>query len=56
MNAHPLVCSSIHFFITSFMPHLGHLPGLSEITSGCITQAYRAGVGTRLADAPAVMA
>src|SRR2546423_12289861 len=26
------------FIGTSFMPHFGHLPGLSLITSGCMTQ------------------
>jgi len=28
------------FIGTSFMPHFGHLPGLSRTTSGCITQVY----------------
>ena len=28
-----------YFFAgTSFMPHFGHLPGLSDLTSGCIEQ------------------
>ena len=27
-------------FGTNSIPHLGHLPGLSETTSGCITQVY----------------
>ena len=28
------------FTRTRFMPHLGHFPGLSETTSGCIGQVY----------------
>ena len=28
------------FFSTSFMPHLGHFPGVSLTTSGCIGQVY----------------
>ena len=28
------------FFSTSFMPHLGHFPGASFTTSGCIGQVY----------------
>jgi len=38
------------------MPHFGHFPGLSEITSGCIGQVYfwATGdeVGTGLASLP----
>jgi hypothetical protein len=28
------------FFATSVIPHLGHLPGLSSNTSGCMGQVY----------------
>ena len=31
---------------TSFMPHCGHVPALSEVTSGCIGQTYEVGAGT----------
>jgi len=27
-----------YFFTTNAIPHFGHLPGLSEVTSGCIEQ------------------
>src|ERR1035437_7404063 len=29
-----------YFLSSRFIPHLGHLPGLSETTSGCMGQAY----------------
>ncbi len=28
------------FFSTSSIPHFGHFPGLSLITSGCMVQVY----------------
>jgi hypothetical protein len=31
---------SVDFTSTNCIPHFGHLPGLSEITSGCILQVY----------------
>ena len=43
MHLHPLVIVRVLvflFFKTSVMPHFGHLPGLSCITSGCMTQVY----------------
>jgi hypothetical protein len=27
-----------YFFTTKSIPHFGHLPGLSDVTSGCIVQ------------------
>jgi len=34
-------CSLSSFFCgTKSIPHLGHVPGLSDVTSGCIGQAY----------------
>ena len=30
---------------TSFMPHLGQVPGSVAVTSGCIGHAYEVGVG-----------
>jgi hypothetical protein len=35
-----LLSFSSDFFSSSFMPHLGHLPGLFFTTSGCIGQVY----------------
>ena len=33
-------CWPLSFWGTRFIPHLGHFPGLSETTSGCIGQVY----------------
>src|SRR5450759_2128689 len=32
------IVSSRYFFSIKAIPHFGHLPGLSELTSGCIEQ------------------